>query len=84
VDYVDFEIDNQRQTIIDEVGKVAGTQRGFVHIGIAGRAGIGKTRLALEVVRANGLEYDTFYALSPSAIPSHLFSHVEATLFLIN
>jgi hypothetical protein len=77
--YVDFEIDDQRQVVIDKIGEVVTRRTGFAHVGIAGRAGIGKTRLALEAVRANGLENDTLYALSPAGIPSTLFSHIEAS-----
>ncbi len=77
VGYVNFETDDQRQAVIGQVGQAVADRTDFQSIRIAGRAGIGKTRLALEAVRANGLEYDTLYALSPAGIPSTLFSYVE-------
>ncbi len=80
VGYVNFETDDQRQAIIEEIGKSITNQIGFTHVRVAGRAGIGKTRLALEAIRINGLEYDTLYALSPAGIPSNLFSYIEANL----
>lgn len=80
VAYVNFEVDDQRQRIINEIGNLIASQVEFKHIGIVGRTGIGKTRLILEAIRANGLEYNTLYVCSPQGIPTNLFSYIEANL----
>jgi len=76
-EYVDFEVDGGRQDVIDYIRQVSVNRAGFESVRIAGRAGVGKTRLVLEAIRANGLEYETMYARSPEGVPSVLFSHIE-------
>jgi hypothetical protein len=78
VSRVGFEADDQRKAIIEELGQVIDNRTGFTSIRIGGRTGIGKTRLALEAIRANGLEDDTLYAQSPLGLPPELFTHISA------
>ena len=77
VRYLAFEKDTYRQTVIDEIAKAATKRTGFVHIRVAGRAGIGKTRLVLEAVQASGTDQLTLYARSREGIPPTLFSYLE-------
>lgn len=78
IDRIGFEADQQRQKIINEIGETITKQFGLISLRIAGRAGVGKTRLTLEAIRANRLDVETLYARSIEGVPSNLFSSVEA------
>ena len=75
---VSFEADQQRLKIITEIGNAVTQRSGFTSLRLAGRAGVGKTRLILETIRANQLDMETLYARSVEGVPSNLFSFIEA------
>lgn len=75
---VTFEADQQRNTIISEIGDAIKKQSGVTSLRIAGRAGVGKTRLVFEAIRANQLDLNSLYATSPEGIPTTFFSYIEA------
>ncbi len=75
---VSFEADQQRKTIISEIGDVVKKPSNVTSLRIAGRAGVGKTRLVYEAIRANQLDLRTLYATSRESIPTTLFSSIEA------
>ena len=78
VSQLEFQPDDHRRAIMDEVRRATTQRTGFVHLRIEGRPGVGKTRLALEALRVPGLREQVLYALSPEGVPLTLFSHAEA------
>lgn len=75
---VSFVADDQRRTILAEIGNTVSYKTDFISLRITGRAGVGKTRFVLETIRANKLDLGTLYARSPESIPTNLFSFIEA------
>ena len=79
-----FAIDQQRQNIMDKIRRGIEDPSGPITYRIMGRAGVGKSRLGLEVLRpdgeGNGLSERTLYADNASAIPDGLFHWMELNL----
>lgn len=78
VGYLSFEADEEREAIIDALrGDISG-RTGFNSFFLGGRPGVGKTRLALEGIRALSLADETLYVSEPDGIPPNLFSYIES------
>jgi hypothetical protein len=78
INKVGFEADPQREKIIAELGKTIFKKAGLASIRIAGRAGVGKSRLSFEAIKANHLENMTLYAKSIDGVPPNFFTFIEA------
>lgn len=86
-----FAADPQRQDILNTIRRGIEEPSGPLIFCIAGRAGVGKSRLGLEAMRpqcdGDGLSERTLYADNPSAIPDGLFhwleTHGEISLVLV-
>jgi hypothetical protein len=70
-----FELDDKRQKFIDNLDIQATANLIKILYGVTG---VGKTRLALEAIRASDAASHTLYATSPSALPKDFFRQLPA------
>lgn len=73
-----FYSDSQRQEILRGVREQLSGVGDRVHVRIEGPAGVGKTRLALEICRLEGLNERTLYAADPGLVPPRLFNWLSS------
>lgn len=72
-----FCADEQRSQIMEDCRRYLQKDSNFIHVRISGRPGVGKTRLALEICRENGLQNRVIYADCPQAIPHDFWTWLE-------
>lgn len=79
----EYKADEQRSEVIAAFRHSLADSRGSVLMGVEGLAGIGKSRLGLEVLRPqtkeDGLPERVLYAEDPDAIPAELWAWIAAT-----
>lgn len=75
-----FYADEQRSQIIEDCRRYLREDSDIIHLRIAGRPGVGKTRLALEICREEGLRERVIYADCPKAIPDEFWTWLENNL----
>lgn len=73
-----FYADPARKWMIEEARRRLSDPKAFVHLRIEGQTGTGKTRLALEICREEGLRDRVLYAMVPEDVPKGLFPWLEA------
>jgi len=72
--------DEQRSQIMEDCRRYFRGDSDIIHLRIAGRPGVGKTRLALEICREEGLRDLVLYADCPQAIPDEFWPWLENNL----
>ncbi|MCL4248892.1 MAG: DUF4062 domain-containing protein [Anaerolineae bacterium] len=77
VETVRFESDDNRKDFISLVNKLEDWQ-GVRGVRLKGKAGVGKTRLALEAIWASKLETTTIYVVAPHCLPGDFFTALSA------
>ncbi|GIV04297.1 MAG: hypothetical protein KatS3mg015_3127 [Fimbriimonadales bacterium] len=72
-----FVADAERTDIIADIGRLLATSGSPVHFRIEGLRGVGKSRLALEAVRAARRTSQVLYAPEPQALPREFWTWVR-------
>lgn len=75
-----FYPDEQRRQIMEDCRRYLRGGSDIIHLRIAGRPGVGKTRLALEICMEEGLRELVLYADCPQAVPDEFWTWVENNL----
>jgi len=82
----DFVPDDQRKALISAYERRLADEKGFSFLRIEGQAGVGKSRLALEVFRGSALADIVLYADQPDSVPRGLWAYLaanESTVILV-